>query len=291
MIPKKEEEPTQEPSGYLSDYYFKAHLIPADDEDPDETELELPGFHLQPDNFVYYDYEYENYASTTSPEVITNETSPHPPEDIRTPLWTPLNQPVSSGQHQQLVPSPTSPTIPASPTGTSHSGSSSGNVSGSVSTRDESQSALTTSDKWRRGSLWIKIPLPDRLRRYDSNEIILAKDATHLASFRSLSNYTQTVILLEIITKHSSSASDLPTTTPLLHNVIQNEKSKIIVENGKSFFHITFKCNWMKSNFVTGGVKQNRRNAQGIQTFLRATVYQDKHETQHQIELCWSKRK
>jgi len=74
---------------------------------------------------------------------------------------------------------------------------------------------------------------------------------------------------------------------PLIEGEMIVDEKKRIKNNGKyESFHLMFKCLKSKQDFVTGGVK-NRRNAQGVQTFLHATLYHSHTKSEYECEILW----
>jgi len=140
---------------------------------------------------------------------------------------------------------------------------------------------LETSEKWRKGKLWIKLHLPMRKYTYVSDEICLAKDRREFDEIIQNPNLADVVVLFEIKSK-----SPVEMITPLVH-VIENEKKKIENDAQHQYLHLMFKCIKSKSDFVTNGIR-NRRNAQNVRTFLCATLYYLKSESHHEKEILWS---
>jgi len=141
---------------------------------------------------------------------------------------------------------------------------------------------IETSEKWRKGSLWIDVMLPRRAWRYSVEEIYFAKNREE---FEERISDEEMIILFEI---NATSPNNGNSVTSLIEgNVITGMKTRILDNGHSPKVRLTFKCLKSKSDFVTGASK-NRRNAQVIQTYLCATIYHNQNTTFYKKEIHWT---
>jgi len=145
---------------------------------------------------------------------------------------------------------------------------------------------IETSEKWRKGSLWIDVMLPRRAWRYSVEEIYFAKNREEFEERISDEEMTMTLtILFEIIATSPNNNGN--SVTSLIENVITGMKTRILDNGHSPKVRLMFKCLKSKSDFVTGASK-NRRNAQVIQTYLCATIYHNQNKTFYKKEIHWT---
>jgi len=138
---------------------------------------------------------------------------------------------------------------------------------------------LSTSPKWRKGKLWLLLQLPT-YRGYKNGSVCLVKNQTEFYLEIGIEKEDKVIILFEINVKSSNTQKKI---SLMEREMIASEKK--IIKNG--YVRLRFMCLKSKSDFVEG-VSKNRRNAQGVQTFLCATLYHSHKLYFYETEILWS---